>query len=56
MHNLYEKIQLLRIEIEELKEYVNTDICKKCEEFNQQLKEVQQMLDEYSRADMDNQK
>jgi FtsZ-binding cell division protein ZapB len=55
MNDLYEKIKLLKIEIEEVKEYVNTDMCKKCDEFNQQLKELQQMLDEYSRTNMDNQ-
>jgi hypothetical protein len=53
--NQNEKIINLKLQIDHLKEYINTDICRKCEEISQQLKDFQRMLDEYSRPNMGDQ-
>jgi hypothetical protein len=53
--NQNEKIINLKLQIDHLKEYINTDICRKCEEMSQQLKDFQRMLDEYSRPNMGDQ-
>ena len=50
------KYQILEIkqEIDHIREYVESDLCKKCEEMQTRLKQCESLLDEYSRQDMDN--
>lgn len=38
------EIENLKQEISDIKEYVNTDLCKKCEEMSNRLKECEEML------------
>lgn len=48
--------QILEIkqEIDNIKEYVNSDLCKICEEMRKRLSQCEKLLDEYSRPHMDN--
>lgn len=46
-----EKINELKVQIDQLREYVEGELCKKCEEMSKQLEEYKKMLYEYSRAD-----
>ena len=50
------KYQILEIkqEIDHIREYVESDLCKKCEEMQTRLKQCESLLDESSRQDMDN--
>jgi hypothetical protein len=38
------ELENLKQEISDIKEYVNTDLCKKCEEMSNRLKECEEML------------
>lgn len=48
--------QILEIkqEIDNIKEYVESDLCKICEEMKNRLHQCEKLLNEYSRSDMDN--
>lgn len=48
--------QILEIkqEIDNIKEYVESDLCKICEEMKNRLLQCEKLLNEYSRSDMDN--
>lgn len=48
--------QILEIkqEIDNIKEYVESDLCKICEEMRNRLYQCEKLLHEYSRPDMDN--
>lgn len=35
----------LKLEIDSIKEYINTDVCKKCEEMYNRLHECQKLLE-----------
>lgn len=39
------QIAQLKLEIDSIKEYLETELCKKCEEMNQRLLECYSMLD-----------
>jgi hypothetical protein len=38
----------IKVEIDRLKEYVNSELCKKCEELNKRLIECERLVQEYS--------
>lgn len=42
-----EKVQELKDKIEYIKEYVTSDLCKKCEEMYASLMECQQLLEKF---------
>jgi len=46
-----DRINQLKVEIDQLKEYVEGELCRKCEEMTKQLEEYKKMLYEYSRTD-----
>lgn len=37
----------LKMEIDRIKEYVNTDLCQKCIEMSERLRECEEILKEY---------
>jgi len=39
--------------IDNIREYVESDLCKMCEEMTNRLLQCQKLLNEYSRPDMD---
>jgi hypothetical protein len=41
----------LKLEIDSLKEYLQNEICRKCEELSSRLAECESLLYEYSRSD-----
>jgi len=41
------EINTLKEEIDRLKEYINTDLCKKCEEMANRLQQCEKLLVEY---------
>lgn len=53
MKNNTDNIRKLKLEIDYLKEYVETDICKKCNEMANHLENCKKLLDEYSKSDME---
>jgi hypothetical protein len=48
--------QILEIkeEIENIKDYIESDLCKICEEMKRRLYQCEKLLNEYSGSDMDN--
>lgn len=48
------QITEIRQEIDHIREYVDSDLCKKCEEMQIRLKQCENLLNEYARQDMDN--
>ena len=42
--NKNSQIMDLKIEIDSIKEYISTDLCRKCEEMSLRLKECEQLL------------
>lgn len=44
-----EQIHHLKLEMDKIKEYVNSAICKKCEEMTVELQKCEQLLEEYSK-------
>lgn len=43
-----QKITELKLEIDRLREYIESDLCKKCEEMTRRLKQCEMLLKEYS--------
>lgn len=41
----------LKLEIDKIKEYVNSELCKKCEEMTQRLKECEKLIKEYTNTE-----
>lgn len=39
------QINQLKLEMDSLKEYINTDVCKRCEEMYKRLQECQRLLE-----------
>ena len=54
----YQSNRILEIkqEIDSIKEYVESDLCKKCEEMTTRLKYYESLLHEYSGQNVDNSK
>lgn len=46
----------IKIEIENIKEYLSNEVCKKCEELSKRLVECEAQLYEYSRKNRDSEK
>lgn len=46
----------IKIEIENIKEYLSNEVCKKCEELSKRLVECEAQLHEYSRKNRDSEK
>lgn len=44
------ELTTLKEEIEKIKEYVASEVCKKCEEMYDRLKECEQSLEEHTEA------
>jgi hypothetical protein len=43
-----EQIHHLKLEMDKIKEYINSELCKKCEEMTTELRKCEQLLQEYS--------
>lgn len=41
----------LKEKIYQIKEYLNTEICQKCKEMSELLKQCEDLVDEYNRSD-----
>lgn len=41
---MYDNLEDLSARIEHIKEYINSELCQKCEDMKQQLNELQQIL------------
>jgi hypothetical protein len=37
----------LKLEIDRIKEYIDSDLCKRCEEMSERLKECEQLMESY---------
>lgn len=50
------RIQEILSQIDHIKEYVNSEICKMCEDMKNKLQHCEDLLNEYSRSNMDDHK
>lgn len=50
------QIQEILNQIDNIKEYVNSEICKMCEDMKNKLQQCEDLLNEYSRSNMDDNK
>ena len=48
------RILEIKQEIDQIREYVESDLCKKCEEMRLRLKHCESLLHEYSGQNVDN--
>lgn len=44
---MYDQIIHLKLEIDKIKEYVNSELCKKCEEMSRRLKECEELISQH---------
>jgi flagellar biosynthesis/type III secretory pathway protein FliH len=51
-----DEITEIQNQIDNIKEYINSEICKMCEEMTTKLVLCEKLLNEYSRPNMDNTK
>ena len=56
MKNQNNQIVEIQQEIDHIKEYVQSELCKKCDEMKTRLQHCERLLHEYSRSDVDNTK
>lgn len=52
MKNQNNQIREIQQEIDYIKEYVESELCKKCDEMKSRLQHCETLLYEYSRSDM----